>query len=566
VSLFAEVDTVVFGRAADVAQSSEPTEFIRGPRRLSRSVTYHLKRGIIMTKRTSIIMGGMAAAVALTAAGVAGAATTPLYSGGGTLAEKVYRDLFNTYGNTASGDLCVGRPTANCPVSAYNANVEILYVGVGSGNGLKAIDNNDPSLYVSGSKKPDAVPVPSTRDFGPFYGTGTGSTWAPGTGVGPNFPKVSFSGSDNSLSATDVSTAKASPLGNNPLIQFPGLVTAIAVPFNPAPNWAPHGVAVGGASSTVQFSTNTLCGIFTGAITKWDDAAIKADNHGVTLGTGTITVVYRHDGSGTTFLFTNALLNQCGTSAHPTKSTHPVPDQWLTDNGITANGSAPFYKSGTSFYINVFTAGHLPSNFYNDNGGASGVTGGASGSGGVKAAIIATTGSIGYLSPDFVKPVDTSGPAAANLQTYDSFSAGTTPSYRPPTANNAVPIMSSSKPPSFPTAAANPLNWGALNPTPTGTQTYPIGGFTFIDLHRCFTSAGDVAALAGTTPGSYGYFTWYYGPSSVNAGKPAAILKADGFAPVPAAWASAITRLLTAPATGLNVPGTGACKYVAHGA
>src|SRR6266702_6236058 len=142
-----------------------------------------------MSKRNSIILG--AAAVAL-AAGSAGAATTPLYSGGGTLAEKVYRDLFNTYGNTASGDLCVGRPTASCPATAYNANVEILYVGVGSGNGLKALDNNDASLFVSGGKKPDGVPVPSTRDFGPYYGTGKGAAWVPGTGVGPNFPKVSF--------------------------------------------------------------------------------------------------------------------------------------------------------------------------------------------------------------------------------------------------------------------------------------------------------------------------------------------------------------------------------------
>jgi ABC-type phosphate transport system substrate-binding protein len=326
-------------------------------------------------------------------------------------------------------------------------------------------------------------------------------------------------------------------------------------------------------------STNTLCGIFTGAITSWSDPAIKADNRGVQLGTGKITVVYRNDSSGTTFLFSNALINQCGVTAYSgtsgtvtafsTKSTHPVPGKWLYDNGnFTYNSAAPHYKSGTSFFINVFNASDLPANFYNDNGGASGVTGGASGSGGVKTIILATTGSIGYLSPDFVQPVDKAGPLAANLQTYASFSAGSTPSYRPPTAANAVPIMSASKPPVFPTAAANPLNWGALNPLPSGSQTYPIGGFTFIDLHRCYKSAGDVAALASTTTGSYGYLTWYYGPKSVNSGTPAAILAADGFAPVPAAWATAVTRLLTAPATGLNTPLSGACKNVsvAHGA
>jgi phosphate transport system substrate-binding protein len=528
---------------------------------------FHFKRGNIMTNRTSIIMGGMAAAIALTAAGGASAATTPLYGGGSTLVEKVYRDLFNNYGSTASGDLCTGLTSATdpCPAKPYNAGIEVLYVGVGSGNGLKALDGNDASLFVSGAKKPDAVPVPSTRDFGPFYGTGKGATWKPGTGTGPNFPKVSFAGSDNTLSATDVSTAKASPLGNNPLIQIPGVVAAIAVPFEPSANWTPKGVTVAGASSKVQLSTNTLCGIFTGKITTWNNPAITKDNAGTRLGTGNITVAYRNDSSGTTFLFSNALLNQCGTPAHRTKSAYPVPAQWLTDNALTANVSAPFYKSGTSFFINVFNAGHLPKNFLN-NTKLTGVTGGANGSGGIKAAILATPGSIGYVSPDFVAPVDKTGPNAANLQTYASFAAGTPPSYRAPTAANAVPIMSSTKPPAFPTAAANPLSWGAVNPTPAGATTYPIGGFSFIDLHRCYTSATDVASLVSTTAGKAGYLTWYYGASSVNKGVPAAILKRDGFAQVPAAWSAAVIRLLTAPATGVNVVGTGACKFVAHGA
>jgi len=532
-----------------------------------------------MTKRTSVLMGGMAAAVALTAvAGSANATTTPLYGGGSTLVEKVYRDVFNAYGSTASGDLCSGLTTV-CPTTHYNSGVEILYVGVGSGNGLKALDNNAAADYVSGPKTPDNPPVPSTRDFGPFYGTGTGSTWVPDTtGAGPDFPKVSFSGSDNTLGSSDITTAAGSTLGNNPLVQIPGIVAAITVPFQPAADWNPKGVTTTGASSKVQLSINTLCGIFTGKITTWNDAHITKDNAGVRLGVGKITPVYRHDSSGTTFLFSNALVNQCGVTAatgitaFSTKSTFPVPGQWLVDNESTPgtapsySATAPHYKTGTSFFINVFTAGHLPKNFYNDNSGTSGVTGGASGSGGVKKIILATTGSIGYVSPDFVQPVDSTGPQAANLQSYATFAAGTTPVYRAPTAANAIPIMSSTKPPTFPTAAANPLNWGAIDPLPTGNTTYPIGGFSFIDLHRCYASATDVAALVSTTAGSFGYLTWYYGASSVNQGKPAAILKADGFAQVPTAWSTAILRLLTSPSTGVNVAGTGACKFVTHGA
>jgi ABC-type phosphate transport system substrate-binding protein len=388
----------------------------------------------------------------------------------------------------------------------------------------------------------------------------------------PYFPKVSFVDSDNTLGSSDVSAALASNLGKNPLIQIPGIVAAIAVPFQPAANWNPKGVKATGGSSQVQLSTNTLCGIFTGKITVWNHPLITKDNAGVRLGTGKITVVYRHDSSGTTFLFSNALVNQCGTPSRRTKSQFPIPAQWLTDNAITAQSTSakPYYKTGTSFFINVFTHGHLPANFYNDNGGASGVTGGVSGSGGIKTAILATTGSIGYVSPDFVQPVDTSGPAAANLQTYATFNAGSTPVYKAPTAANAIPIMAATKPPAFtgsPIPANNPLNWGVVNPLPTAATAYPIGGFSFIDLHRCYTSAADVAALVGKTAGSVGYLNWYYGTSSVNANAPANILKQDGFAPVPATWTAAINRLLTSPTLGIGVAGAaGSCKQIAHGA
>ena len=522
-----------------------------------------------MTKRTSVIVRGMAAVVAL-AAGSASAQTTPLYAGGSTLVEKAYRDLFNSYGNTSAGDLCAGRST--CPTTHYRSNVELLYVGVGSGNGLKALDNHDASLYVSGSKKPDAVPTPSGADFGTFYGTGTGTGWTPGTGVGPNYPKVSFSGSDNTLGSADVATTKT-VLGNNPLIQLPGLVAAIAVPFHPTAGWNPKGIQPVGGSSKVQLSLNTLCGIYNGDIKTWNDPAITKDNKGVKLGTGTITVAYRNDSSGTTFIFTNALLNQCGVTAFTgtngtvtastTKSTHPIPGQWVYDNSnFTFNASAPHYKSGTSFFINAFNAGHLPANFLNDTA-VTGVTGGANGSGGMRTAINTIVGSIGYVSPDFVLPVDKTGPATANLQTYATFAAGTTPVYRAPTAANAIFTMSSTKPPAFPTAAANPLNWGAVNPLPAVNTAYPISGFSFIDLYRCYKSAVDVDALAGTTAGKVGYLTWYYGAKAVNGGTPAAVLAADGFAPVPTVWATAINKLLSSSSLGLSTPLNGSCKFVA---
>jgi len=572
-----------------------------------------------MTKFTPKLAAGIAAAVALATAFTSAHAQqlTPLYAGGGTLAEKVYRDIYNQYGSTASQDTCslssnTGGGTLLskfCASTPYNANVEVLYAGVGSGNGKKALDSYSPSLYVSGPKKPDNPPVPSTRDFGPFYGLGTGPNWTPYTGATPNnvvnpYPKVTFSGSDDPLNSSDIATYNALTIKNvatnfGPLIQFPGLVVAVAIPFNPsgtsAHPWNPQGKLLSGGSSKVDLSTNTICGIFTGAITDWSDPSITKDNRGKQLGIGPITVVYRHDGSGTTFLMSNALLNQCGTTepGAPVQSLHSIPAAWLTaavQGGTaityspTTTPTAGHYYSNDNFFINVYNASLLPSNFYNDNGGFSGVTGGANGSAGVQQVVDATTGAVGYISPDFVQPITTGSDAkgnplaaAANIQTYASFSAGTTAVYVPPAAKYGNFIMLSAVPPAFtgsPVPADNPLNWGEVNPTPSSASAYPIGGFTFIDLYSCYADQATVNALVNVPSAKnadklYGLFSWYYGTTTVNGGIPATTLADNGFSPVPVAWGAAIKKLLlTNVATKVGVanqPKT-ACASVADGA
>ncbi len=50
-----------------------------------------------------------------------------------------------------------------------------------------------------------------------------------------------------------------------------------------------------------------LAGIYSGAITKWNDARIRAINRGARLPDAAITVVHRSDGSGTTFVWTSYL-------------------------------------------------------------------------------------------------------------------------------------------------------------------------------------------------------------------------------------------------------------------
>jgi phosphate transport system substrate-binding protein len=58
---------------------------------------------------------------------------------------------------------------------------------------------------------------------------------------------------------------------------------------------------------TLNFSGDVIADIYLGKISKWNDARIAKDNPGVNLPDRTILPVYRSDGSGTTFIFTDYL-------------------------------------------------------------------------------------------------------------------------------------------------------------------------------------------------------------------------------------------------------------------
>ncbi|MGD0411565.1 MAG: phosphate ABC transporter substrate-binding protein PstS [Verrucomicrobiota bacterium] len=58
---------------------------------------------------------------------------------------------------------------------------------------------------------------------------------------------------------------------------------------------------------TLRLDGPAIAGIFLGKITKWNDAAIAAQNPGTPLPATDIAVVHRSDGSGTTFIFVDYL-------------------------------------------------------------------------------------------------------------------------------------------------------------------------------------------------------------------------------------------------------------------
>ena len=62
---------------------------------------------------------------------------------------------------------------------------------------------------------------------------------------------------------------------------------------------------VPGVNKELNFSGDVIADIYLGKITKWNDPRIAKDNPGVNLPDKPILPVYRSDGSGTTFIFTD---------------------------------------------------------------------------------------------------------------------------------------------------------------------------------------------------------------------------------------------------------------------
>ena len=123
------------------------------------------------------------------------------------------------------------------------------------------------------------------------------------TGVKLNYQSIGSGGGIRQIKAKTVdfgasdAPLKAEELKEDGLLQFPmimgGVVPVVNVP----------GIAAG----QLKLSGSTLADIFLGKITKWNDAAISEENPGTNLPDSAITVVYRADGSGTTWIFTNYL-------------------------------------------------------------------------------------------------------------------------------------------------------------------------------------------------------------------------------------------------------------------
>jgi phosphate transport system substrate-binding protein len=120
---------------------------------------------------------------------------------------------------------------------------------------------------------------------------------AVGSGTGINAISsrtVDFGASDAPLTADQFSAC-------NGCVQIPWALGGTSIPYN-VPGITPAKAAV-----HLKLTGDVLVKIYMGKITNWDDPAIKALNPGATMPDLKITPVYRSDGSGTTYNFTDYL-------------------------------------------------------------------------------------------------------------------------------------------------------------------------------------------------------------------------------------------------------------------
>jgi phosphate transport system substrate-binding protein len=156
-------------------------------------------------------------------------------------------------------------------------------------------------------------------------------TYKTQTGVGLNYQSIGSGGGIRQIEAKTVTFGASdmplepSDLVKNGLVQFPAIIGG-AVPVVNVKGVRPGELLLDGA---------TIASIYLGDITMWNDPRIQKLNPRVPLPATAIAPVYRAEGSGTNFLFTNYLSKSSPSFAQKIGSSTSV--QWPV--GIGAKGN-----------------------------------------------------------------------------------------------------------------------------------------------------------------------------------------------------------------------------------
>jgi phosphate transport system substrate-binding protein len=162
-------------------------------------------------------------------------------------------------------------------------------------------------------------------------------------------------------------------------------------------------------------SPKTVAGIFQGKITKWNDAAIKADNASATLPSTTIVPIHRSEKSGTTKIFSSWL------AATDRSDWKLGVDETLTwPGGQSAKGSdgttttVSQAKGGVTYTeLSFAKQRNLPFADIKNQSGAAVAASGASVSAALKTAKVDTSKGDIRITPDYATPTADAYPLSA---------------------------------------------------------------------------------------------------------------------------------------------------------
>lgn len=226
---------------------------------------------------------------------------------------------------------------------------------------------------------------------------------------------VNFGASDVPMTKDQIAQAKGATL------QVPVALGGVAIIYN-----------IDGIGRGVRLTKATLANIFLGHITYWNDHAITSQNPSLNLPHTRIAIVHRSDGSGTTYIFTDALSH--------------FSSEWASGPGAATTVNWP-----------------------------TGV--GEPGSSGVAALVAQTNGAIGYVELSYAK---------ANHITFARVqnSSGNFISPGPSSIASAASA--------FPHVSAT--NFSIVNAG--GSRSYPICGYSWMLIYRNQSDQNEGSALA----------------------------------------------------------------------
>ena len=168
----------------------------------------------------------------------------------------------------------------------------IALISVVFGNRANAATGSDSkSVNISGAGA--TFPLPFYNQLIADYSTKTGTLVTYG-GIGSGGGIRSIKDKVVDFGATDafLTDAQAADF-SAPIVHIPTCLGAVVLAYN-----------LPGVTS-LKLKNDVLAKIFLGEITKWNDKLIKAENPEAKLPDLNISVIYRSDGSGTTFIFSD---------------------------------------------------------------------------------------------------------------------------------------------------------------------------------------------------------------------------------------------------------------------